>query len=261
MPTIASQVRILPSQVQQEPSERLQGGKSEKSTAAVHVELGHNMLAVSVAVTSSDAKSVGEGKKSFLTVVTNFFGSIKDAFIKLFNNASAKSTNEATLVPVMAKQDKHAAAIAQNRAIIDIFHKQPELLKTEGIMRLSAAKSEVDMLSSGKKSLQDATAIELAALFKKNIRDHLAQDDMKAIEQLFVSYQADQQLPALSQLPEMAQDAIKLAKDIAKLKDNNLMTTSSLAIVIAPNMMSNELLMAGKTVEFNTFFDKIIQQE
>lgn len=251
MPTIASLVRILPSQVQQELGERLQGGKSEKSTAAVHVELGHNMLAVSVAVTSSDAKSVGEGKKSFLTVVTNFFGSIRDAFIKFFNNVSTKSTNEAAL----------AAAIAQNRAIIAIFHEQPELLKTKGIMRISAAKTELDTLSGGNKSLQDATAIELAALFKKNIREHLAPGDMKAIEQLFMTYQTDQQLPALSQLPEMAQDAIALAKDIAKFKDDNMMGASNLAIVIAPNMMSDKLLMTGKRMEFDTFIDKIIQQE
>lgn len=261
MPHIASQVRILPSQVQHELSERLLGGKSEKSTAAVHVELGNKMHAISVAETSQEAKSVGEGKKSFLTAVKDFFGSIKDAFIKLFNHVSTKRTNEATLVPVMAKQDKHAAAIAQNRAIIAIFHEQPDLLKTEGIMRISAAKSELDMLSSGNKSLQDATAVELAALFKKNIREHLAPDDMKAIEQLFMTYQADQQLPSLSKLPEMAQDAIALAKDIAKFKEDNKMSASNLAIVIAPNLMSNDLLMTGKTMDFNAFIDKVIQQE
>ncbi|WP_376869258.1 RhoGAP domain-containing protein [Aeromonas veronii] len=261
MPNITSQVRILPSQVQHELSERLQGGKSEKSTAAVHVELGNKMHAISVAETSQEAKSVGEGKKSFLTAVKDFFGSIKDAFIKFFNNVSTKSTNEATLAPVMAKQDKHVAAIDQNRAIIAIFHEQPDQLKTEGIMRLSAAKTELDMLSGGNKNLLDATAVELAALFKKNIREHLAPDDMRAIEQLFLTYQADQQLPALSQLPEMAKDAIVLAKDIAKFKDDNKMSASNLAIVIAPNMMSDNLLMTGKTMEFNTFIDKIIQQE
>lgn len=263
MPHIASQVRILPSQVQHELSERLQGGKSEKSTAAVHVELGNKMHAISVAETSQEAKSVGEGKKSFLTAVKDFFGSIKDAFIKLFNNTSTKITNEATLVPVMSKQDKQAAAIAQNKAIIAILKEKPDMMKEVGIMRLSAGTSKLEGLSSGNMSLQaeDVTGCDLGALFKKNLRVHLAPDEIKAIEQLFRTYQADQQLPALSQLPEMVQDSIALAKDIAKFADDNKMPVSNMAIIIAPNLMSNDLLMTGNTMDFNAFIDKVFQQE
>ncbi|KUE78293.1 hypothetical protein ATO46_11430 [Aeromonas schubertii] len=257
MPSIASQVQILPPQVHQELTEKLKGEKSPAGVA--NVELGNQMHTISVVETSCDAKHVGEGRKSFLSSVKDFFNSVRDAFINFFSKASepTKGSIEIAAAPVM---DKHAAVVAQNKEIMGIFLQNHDFLKTEGIMRISAAKTELDLLSAGKKDLQDATGVELAALFKKNIREHCSPADMKAFEQTFLDYQNNNQLPLVSDLPEMAQDAIMLAKEVAKYQGENHMTASNLAIVMAPNLMSTELLMQGKTLEFNTFFEKLIQQ-
>ncbi|MGL4486199.1 MAG: hypothetical protein ACRCUG_04235 [Yersinia sp. (in: enterobacteria)] len=254
VPILSSQVPILPSEVQQELNQRLLGD----TTAAVSVPLNGEMRSVSVAETSKEAESVGEGRKSFWASVKDFFSSIKDAFLKMFNQSPASSVNEATLTPVMDKE-KHAAAVAQNEEIISIISQNKAFLETEGIMRISAAKSELDKLSDGKKGLQEATAVELAALFKKNIRDHMLPGDIKAIEQMFLDNESGKGLPSLSALPKMAQGAIELARKIAEHQVANSMTESNLAIVIAPNLMSNDLLM--KTMSFNTFVEKLILQK
>ncbi|MEY4921346.1 MAG: hypothetical protein RLY17_63 [Pseudomonadota bacterium] len=258
MPTI-SQVRILPSQVQQELDQRLQGGKNENTAAAVSVPLNGEVSVVRVATTSEEAKIVGEGRKSFWASVKDFFSSIKDAFLKMFNQSPASSVSETTLAPVM---DKHAAAVAQNEQIISIISKNKAFLETEGIMRVSAAKSELDKLSDGKKGLQEATGAELAALFKKNIRDHMLPGDIKAIEQMFLDDKSGKGFPSLSALPKMAQGAIELAKKIAEHQGANSMSESNLAIVIAPNLMSDDILKdVGKVGDFNTFVEKLILQE
>jgi hypothetical protein len=172
--------------------------------------------------------------------VKDFFSSIKDAFLKMF-------------------EGKHAAAVAQNEEIISIISQNEEFLETKGIMRISAANSELDKLSDGKKGLQEATAVELAALFKKNIRDHMLPKDIKAIEQMFLDNESGKGLPSLSDLPKMAQDAIELAKKIAKHQVVNSMPESNLAAMIAPNLMSKDLLM--KTISFNNFVEKLILQK
>ncbi|MEY4476435.1 MAG: hypothetical protein RL248_2202 [Pseudomonadota bacterium] len=156
-------------------------------------------------------------------------------------------------------EGKHAAAVAQNEEIISIISQNEEFLETKGIMRISAANSELDKLSDGKKGLQEATAVELAALFKKNIRDHMLPKDIKAIEQMFLDNESGKGLPSLSDLPKMAQDAIELAKKIAKHQVVNSMPESNLAAMIAPNLMSKDLLM--KTISFNNFVEKLILQK
>ncbi|CNL77142.1 Uncharacterised protein [Yersinia aldovae] len=255
MPTI-SQVPILSPQVKQELNQRLEGGKNENTAAAVSAPLNGEMRSVSVAETSKEAKSVGEGRKFFWASVTDFFSSIKDAFLKMFNQSPASSVSETTLTSVM---DKHEAAVAQNEEIISIISKNKAFLETKGIMRISAAKLELDKLSDGKKGLQEATGVELAALFKKNIRDHMLPGDIKAIEQMFLDNESGKGLPSLSDLPKMAQGVIELAKKIAEHKVANSMPESNLATVIAPNLMSNDLLM--KTMSFNTFVEKLILQK
>lgn len=253
--TIISQVRTLPSEVQQELNQTLLGD----TAAAVSAPLNGEMRSVSVAETSKEAESVGEGRKSFWASVKDFFSSIKDAFLKMFNQSSASSVSETTLTSVM---DKHEAAVAQNEQIISIISKNKAFLETKGIMRRSAANSELDKLSDGKKGLQEATGFELAALFKKNIRDHRLPEDIKAIEQMFLDNESGKGLPSLSALPKMAQGAIELARKIAEHQGVNLMTESNLAIVIAPNLMSDDILKdTGKRGDFNTFFEKLILQK
>ncbi len=253
-----SQVQILPPLVQQELNQRLQGGKNENTAAAVSAPLNGEMRSVSVAETSKEAESVGEGRKSFWASVKDFFSSIKDAFLKMFNQSSASSVSETTLTSVM---DKHEAAVAQNEQIISIISKNKAFLETKGIMRRSAANSELDKLLAGEKGLQEATAVELAALFKKNIRDHMLPGDIKAIEQMFLDNESGKGLPSLSDLPKMAQDAIELARKIAEHKVASSMPESNLATVIAPNLMSDDILKdTGKRGDFNTFFEKLIRE-
>ncbi|MFI0489291.1 MAG: hypothetical protein ACH344_08410 [Yersinia sp. (in: enterobacteria)] len=244
--------------VQQGLNQRLQGGNIKDTASVVNVPLNDNMRSVSGTETSPEARSVVEGRKYSRTSVKDFFSRIKDAFLKMFNQSPASSVSETTLTPVMDKE-KHAAAVAQNKKIISIISQNKAFLETKGIMRLSAAKSELDKLSAGKKDLQEATAVELAALFKKNIRDHRLPEDIKTIKQMFLK--GGKGLPSLSDLPEMAQDAIELARKIAEHQGANSMSESNLATVIAPNLMSDDILKdAGKVRNFNTFVEKLIRE-
>lgn len=264
MRPINENYRILPPEVYGQLKAKLQENNGGSESAQASARISQTIQSASMLeMPTVTTKNSNIEKKSSLHSVKHFFASIKKIFAhKLHAAEHFGSLGTNTIISMFKKQDGFSSAIEQNKSIIDIFQQKEDLAKTKGVMRLSVPQSQLKIFLTGKKSLQEATAVQLTAIFKVNLQKHLSLSDQQTIKKIFETYHNDQlgnkeATPSLQAFPEMAKDAILFARIIAKHNEENMMNESNLAKIVAPNFMAQEDF--NNIVKFTRFIEAVIK--
>ena len=254
--------RVFSPQVDAEFKAKIKEKESGEVKKESELELGKKSYSVKLADTSPQAEAVGKGKTSswikFTNLVREICNSIKG---KLFTQDKTADSIKETMSP----QDKTKAAMAQNKAILDFVSDNEKILNTEGFLRVPGNTSEISQLtkSATTEGFEDANPHALASSFKQNIRENLSAEDASIISNMVDAMVKGQGRPALGDMPEMAQDAIKLGKQIAANSDVNKMNANNLGKMLGPNFLLSDVPlsldeMLSRNGELSNFFEKMI---
>ncbi|EDP59234.1 RhoGAP domain-containing protein [Vibrio sp. AND4] len=256
---------VVSREVNTELKAKLEQPKNNSVRQEAHLNLSGKVQTVKLSETSSQAAEVGKGKMSrLITSISNFFGEISNAISQMFSRRTNKNegANKAATASQEAavSQEKTKVATAQNKDIFAVFDGNEGKLKEDGLMRLSGVTHQVNevLQSTKKEDLENFPLHALTGAFKKNIREHLPAKDAAAISDLVTEYTNSKNLPPLTEMPEMAQDAINLAKQISAHSDENRMTPYNLGVVLGPNFDNSRVINLTRNAEFVAFFTEMI---
>ena len=252
---------------------------SGKVTQEKELELAGETRSVRVAETPLKAEEVGKGRMPLQTHFTNCLARINDALSSLFSilnsvkekvllrdNTKAVDSVKETMSPQDKKTMAAMAAMAQNEAILAFVSGNEDILKEVGLLRLSGGFGEINELkkSARTEGFEGTGPHALVGTFKQNIRDNLSEEDAESISKLVDTMVESRgrggklDLPALDKMPKIAQDAIKLGKQVAAYSDVNKMDADNVGMVFGPNFNLDDpsnLIRAG---QYNDFFAKMI---
>ena len=263
---------VISPQVNDQSKTQVAEANSGKVTPENELELGGKTRSVRLAETPLKAEEVGKGRMPSQTDVTNFLARINDSLSSLFNNILSfvkekvlPQDNTKTVDSVeetMSPQDK---AMAQNEAILAFVSGNEDILKEVGFLRLSGGFGEINELrkSARTEGFEGTGPHALGSTFKQNIRDNLSEEDAKSISKMVdtmvMSRGRDKlDLPALDEMPKIAQDAIMLGKQVVAYSDVNKMDADNLGIVFGPNFRHDDPSNLIRTAQYNDFFAKMI---
>ena len=265
---------VISPQVNDQSKTQVAEANSGKVTQENELELAGETRSVRLAETPLKAEEVGKGRMPSQTYVTNFLARINDSLSSLFNNILSfvkekvlPQDNTKTVDSVketMLPQDKAKAAMAQNEAILAFVSGNEDILKEVGFLRLSGGFGEINELkkSARTEGFEGTGPHALGSTFKQNIRDNLSEEDAESISKMVDTMvesrgRDELDLPALDEMPKIAQDAIMLGKQVAAYSDVNKMDANNLGIVFGPNF-SDDPSNLSRTSLYNDFFAKMI---
>ncbi|AUI88509.1 hypothetical protein BS333_19510 [Vibrio azureus] len=250
---------VISPQVNDQSKTQVAEANSGKVTQENELELAGETRSVRLAETPLKAEEVGKGRMPSQTYVTNFLARINDSLSSLFNNI-LNFVKEKVL-----PQDKAKAAMAQNEAILAFVSGNEDILKEVGFLRLSGGFGEINELkkSARTEGFEGTGPHALGSTFKQNIRDNLSEEDAESISKMVDTMvesrgRDELDLPALDEMPKIAQDAIMLGKQVAAYSDVNKMDANNLGIVFGPNFRLDDPSNLSRTSQYNDFFAKMI---
>ena len=258
--------QVFSTKVNEQFKAQIAEAKSGKVIQENELVVGGKTHSVKLAETSPQAEAVGKGKlSSWMTSVKN---SLSEIVAKIIDSVKSLVKQDKTVDSVketMSPQEKANAASAQNKAILAFVSGNEEILKTVGFTRVNGDAAKVSNLTkSATTSLEGISDVPLlASAFKMNIRNNLAAEDAAIISSMVDTMinSEGRELPALEALPEIAQDAIKLGKQIAEYSHENKMDAKNLGIVFGPNFLPSDVPpseILSRNGELSNFFEKMI---
>ena len=254
--------RVFSPQVDAEFKAQIKETKSGEVKQESELELGKKSYSVKLADTSPQAEAVGKGKtSSWMTSAKNYVSEFVAKIIDSVKNLVKQDKTVDSVKETMSPQEKANLASAQNKAILDFVSDNEKILNTEGFLRVPGNTLEISQLtkSATTEGFEDADPHALASSFKQNIRKNLSAEDASIISNMVDAMVKGQGRPALGDMPEMAQDAIKLGKQIAANSDVNKMNANNLGRMLGPNFMHNDNPSALDTIaQYNNFFAEMI---
>ncbi|KZK86183.1 RhoGAP domain protein [Pseudovibrio sp. Ad13] len=134
-------------------------------------------------------------------------------------------------------------AEAQNKGIVEHFEENPELLLSEGVTRKSGKKTEIEGLIANRKAegFDGICEHTLAGVFKQNLRDNLTDTESAKVLDFVKAYDPKlSNLPALNELPDSVQGAVKLSKMVLGHQEENRMNANNIGIVFGPNIAKDD---------------------
>jgi hypothetical protein len=202
-------------------------------------------------LSSSEGTAKAQDQGAFRTALQDKFG--KDLGEQAYKHAcSACGYTDGKAHSLTAKQistgidfavrHKHEAE-AQNKGIIQHFEENPTLLLSEGVTRKSGMKTAIGELIANRKTegFEGISEHALTGLFKQNLRDNLT--DAESSKVLGFAQDFDPKLgnlPALNELPESVQDAVKLSKMVLDHQEANKMDAKNIGIVFGPSITKDD---------------------
>ena len=159
-----------------------------------------------------------------------------------FHSRTAKQISTGIDFAVTQNLQKQLAE-AQNKGIVQHFEENPTLLLSEGVTRKSGKKTEIEGLVANRKAEGFDRVCEhaLTGVFKQNLRDNLTSAESTKVLDFVKAYDPKLgNLPALNELPESVQDAVKLSKMVLSYEETNKMDAKNIGIVFGPNIAKDD---------------------